>query len=305
MPTLLATLLLCLVVSFRPAGQSSRDWRIRKRALALCLIPLLALCLLAEGNARVAMKRFLGEPSVNRMSSLYSMVVFLPALHRSDLERAGLRLTPSEFAGLHLERYDEREAQLWNDRPGFLIWQMRQALATTDPYDPRLQVEARAVMRSALLHHPEDLLETYLWSAALYLSPREWSRVIRGELGFELSLPDWARGLLETWTGTTLPTDLTSRRSLWPPLIFATAAFYPFLLGSGLLASLRLLTRRGRIDVDDLLAAAMIASFATTPLYSHAVKPRYVLAPVLLSAWCVALVLATASEARRSRVSGL
>lgn len=291
-PIVLGTLLLCLLATLRPAGTDQARWMLRRRILLLCLVPFLATGLLAEANARVAMPRFLGQLSVNRMSSVYSMFVFLPALHRSDLARAGIVTTPATFAQLHLERYDGREGQLWNDGPEALMWQMRHELAGADPYDPRLQREAREVLRSALLRHPQDLLATYAWSGALYLSPYEWSRVIRGELGFEAPLPEWTRGLLEWRTGTKLPADLASRPSLWSTVLFAVAAFYPVLIGAGLLAALSLLVRRSKFDAGDLIAAAMVASFAMTPLYSHTVKPRYVLAPVLLSGWCLTLAYA-------------
>ena len=45
----------------------------------------------------------------------------------------------------------------------------------------------------------------------------------------------------------------------------------------------------------------MLASFASAPLYSHALKPRYMLPAVLLAGWTVGIVLVNAVRTRAQR----
>ncbi len=85
--------------------------------------------------------------------------------------------------------------------------------------------------------------------------------------------------------------NLHAVRSPLPAVLDRVVWVYPILLVLGVLASLRLLVRRAPFGGADLLAAAMLAAFASAPLYSHALKPRYMLPAVLLAGWTVGVVL--------------
>ena len=228
------------------------------------------------------------------------MGVFLPALRREDFIRAGLPITPAEFAALQLDRYDRRELAVWADGPGYVRWLM-QAKLHREVKDPAFERICSLVVRSALLHHPQDLVRTYAWSTLLYLVPRRWHDVYWGEMGFRRALPDWVRAYLAMITESPVPPNLHAQPSLLPTVLHAVVPVYPIVLVLGVFASVRLLVRRAPVGGADLMAAAMLASFAALPLYSHALKPRYALPAVLLGAWTFGIVLVdlVATGARR------
>lgn len=277
-PVEIGTLMLCLA-----AGRRDRGRGLRRRLIAACLAPVVAVSLLAAANSQVALPRLRGTPFVNAMSSLYTMGVLLPGLHRQDFARAGIQLSPIEFERLHLDRYDEREAQIWGDGPDRIRWLMQSRLGLTDVYDPALQERARAVVLSALTHHPGSLLVVYLRSLVLYLEPSRWTRSLPDEMGSTRPLPGWVAGLLGNLSGTAIRPDITAERSLLPAMLAVVIGAYPVMTALGAAVALMLLLRARRIETIHVVAAALLASLLLAPLFSHMVKPRYVLATVTLS----------------------
>lgn len=308
-PIVLSMLFMLLASSFR-SGLPGLP-ALRRRLAVLCLLPVLSLGVLAVANSQVSIQRLHGHVFVNRMSGLYTMGVLLPGLRRADFLSAGIAISDPEFAALHLEDYDRRENAVWGDGPTFVRWLMQDRLHHPDLYDAGFQQRCRSVVRSALLHHPQTLVTTYLWSLVLYLSPAEWRRVERAEMGTDKLLPEWMAGYLSFRSGALVRTDITRTPSLMPQILRATITAYPILLIVGSLCSIGLLLRRRAFDAGHVLAGAMLASLVLAPLYSHAVKPRYVLASVTLSEWIIAIVLVTAwrgvasGGAGRSRSHGI
>ncbi len=299
-PVELGTLLCCLAVTFRPGAASPAG--LRRRLLLLCLLPLGAAMLLGLANSRVVPPPARGHVFLNRMSPLYTMGVFLPALRETDFARAGVRISPTEFRALRLDQYDRRELAIWADGPTYVRSLMQERLHL-EPKDVAFERACSAVVRSALLHHPQDLLRVYGWSTWLYLSPARWHAVLSSEFGFERALPGWVVRHLEMMTRRKVAADLNAERSPLPTLLDHVVWGYPILLLLGLLTSIRLLLRRAPFGGADLLAAAMLASFAAAPLYSHALKPRYMLPSVLLAGWTTGVVLANDRAALR-RLAG-
>lgn len=305
-PIEIATLLIAAAgASWR--SKHDRPHALRRRLLALSILPVMALGVVAAANSQVAIPALRGQPFVNRMSSLYTMGVFLPALSRDDFERAGVPLTPDEFGRLALDRYDSREGQIWNDGPQYVRWLMQRKLGIDETYDARFQKACAAVVRSALLHHPQSLLFVYARSLLLYFDPREWSGMFSGEMGFGHPLPDWVANNLTDITGRTVSPAITDLPSPLVAALGATISLYPVLLIVGAASAGVILARVRKFDAQHIVSAALLASLLVAPLFSHAVKPRYVLATVTLSELLLALALchAAAISAAVRRAAGL
>lgn len=295
-PIALGTLLCCAAVSYRPGGAPVAG--LRRRLLLLCVLPVAATVLLGALTSRVVMPPERGEFIVNRNSQLYMMGVFLPALRLRDFERAGVPMSQSEFDALQLGRYDRRESAIWADGPSYLRWLMQQRLHR-EVKDPAFEAACGAVVRSALLHHPQDLARTYAWSTLLYLLPERWHKVFWGEMGFRRALPEWVPVYIAMIAQERVQPDMSAVGSPLPTMLHRVLWIYPVLLVLGTLASLRLLLRRAPLGGADLMAAAMLAAFASLPLYSHALKPRYALPAVLLGGWTAGIVAANRGRVAR------
>lgn len=299
-PILVATLLIAAIAaSLMP--RAARPPRLRRRLLALLALPVAAVGALAVANSQVTMPRLHGQVFVNRMSDLYTLGVFLPALRQEDFVAAGVPITPAEFAALD-RSLDNREAQVWVDGPRYVRWLMMQRLGVTDVYDKRFQRTCADVVRIALRRHPLDFVVTYLHSLAISFDPARWRAVMPRELGFELPLPTWAASYLSGVTGRPVAPGITAQPSLLPTALMATVAAYPLLLLTGAAAALLVLASGRPFGPRHLLAAAIVASLLVTPLFSHALKPRYMLAQVLFSELLLALLVISPSTVRGAAI---
>ena len=287
-PVELGTLLICLVLALVRRRNGGRSWR---RLVALCLLPVIAAGLLAAANSRVSISDLRGKLFLNRASDLYTMIVFLPALTYEDFIRGGVKLTHPEFDRLQLGLYDGREVQMWGEGPQFVRSLMQQKLHLDHVYDLRFERRCAAVMRSALLNHPQTLLLAYLRSLSLYFGPGEWQLHKRGEMGFERSLPDWPASFLSFVTGRTVRPDVTEAPSLLTGVLMPVIGLYPFLIGAGAVVSVLTLVGARRVGAAEVVAASMLSSLLVAPLFSHAVKPRYMLSTVTLSELAIVLAL--------------
>ncbi|MBC7799209.1 MAG: hypothetical protein H7Z10_01185, partial [Gemmatimonadaceae bacterium] len=277
---------------------------LRRRLLALALLPVLATGTLAVANSVVAIPSLRGQVFVNRMADLYTLGVVLPALRHEDFERAGLPLTAAEFATLDLGDYRGREAHMWGEGPQYLRSLMQQKLGITEVYDRRFQDVCAAIVRSALLHHPHTLAIAYVRGLLLYFDPREWRSGFEGEMGYGRPLPDWSAAFLAQLTGRPVAPDITGQPSVLPSSLGVVIGAYPILLIMG--AGLAVGVLAGRpFGPRHLAAAAVISTLLLAPLFSHLVKPRYVLATITLSEVLLVLTLADASaRATMARAGG-
>lgn len=298
-PILAATLVIAAAAaSLMP--RRSRPPGLRRRVLALLALPAFAVGALALANSQVAIPSLRGQVFVNRMSDLYTMGVFLPALRYKDFEEAGIPITRAEFDGFD-RSLDAREAQVWSDGPQYVRWLMAQRLGVTEAYDERMQAAAAAVVRTGLRRHPGTFIVTHIRSIATIFDPGRWRRVMRGELGFERPLPDWAAGLLSLMTGRAVSPAVTAQPSLLPDALLAVAGLYPVLLLLGGAAAVGVLVAARPFGPRHVLASAILACLLVTPLFSHAPKPRYLLAPVTLSELLLLLLVLSPAALRSVR----
>ena len=162
-------------------------------------------------------------------------------------------------------------------------WAMMQTLGVDQVYDARFQQACADVLRAALRRHPQDLALTYLGSLAVSLDPARWRRVMDAEIGFGRPLPDWVATYLTGVTGRPVAPSVTAQPSLLTGWMQAMAAAYPALLLCGAAASAAVLALARPFGPRHVLALALLGALLAAPLFSHAVKPRYVLAPIMLS----------------------
>ena len=268
----------------------ARPPRLRRRLLALLAVPVAAVVLLALANSVVAIPSLRGHPFVNRMSDLYTLGVFLPGLRQDDFTAAGVPVTAAEFEAWD-RSLDAREAQVWGDGPGHMRWTMMQRLGVTEVYDARFQQACADVVRAALRRHPGDLALTYLRSLAASLDPWRWGRIMDVEIGFDRPLPDWVATYLTGVTGRPVAPSMTALPSLLAGWMQALAAAYPVLLLLGAAASAAVLALARPFGPTHVLALALLGALLAAPLFSHALKPRYVLAPITLSELLLPLAL--------------
>ncbi len=298
-PILAATLVIAAAAACL-AQRQARPPRLRRRMLALLALPAIAVGALALANSQVSVDSLRGQVFVNRMSDIYTLGVFLPALRYEDFEEAGVPITEAEFNAFD-RSLDAREGQVWSDGPEYVRWLMAQRLGVKDVYDERLQAAAAAVVRTGLRRHPQTFAITHLQGMLIMFDPMRWRRVMRAELGFELPLPDWAAGFLSAVTGRTVLPAITAQPSLLPNALLAVAGAYPVLLLLGTAAAAGMLAFARPFGTRHVLAAAILASVLVTPLFSHAPKPRYLLAPVLLSELLLALLVVSPAGVRFAR----
>lgn len=299
---IIAGLLLLAAAAVTLAPGRDRPAGVRRRLLALIALPVAALAMLAVANSIVAIPALRGKVFVNRMSDLYTLGVFLPALRQEDFVRAGVPITQAEFDGLD-RSLDAREAQVWNDGPGHVRWLIMQKLGVDQVLDSRVQDACAAIVRTALRRHPQDFVLTYVRSLAMYFDPGRWIRLMPGELGFERDLPDWAVNYLTGVTGRPVSASITRQPSPLTVALTSLAGIYPFLLAAGLAASAAVLAFARPFGPRHVIGAAIIATLLITPLFSHALKPRYVLAAVTLSELLLILQCVTPALMRRARAA--
>ena len=272
----------------------------RRRLLAMALLPVLALGALGFANSRVAMPALRGQFSVDGMASLSTMGVFLPGLERTDFERAGVAITQSEFDAMQLQRYGDRGRQMWEDGPPWLRAVLQTKLGVDSVYDPRLQAVSAAVVRSAALHHPWTLVDVFARSLLLYAERSQWWPSTANELGFDRALPNWAMTDLRNITGAALPANLTALPSPVATALFRTMGFYPLLLTFGAFLASLVLLRRRPLGVQHVIAAALLCGIAAAPLSTYAVRPNTLLASVTLSELLLIMTLCDLALLRRA-----
>jgi hypothetical protein len=286
-PVMELTLGGCLVASlWRPLS------RPRRYILPLFIVPLISVGILAEANSIVSLPQFRGHAYVNRMSGLYQLGVFLPAIRIEDFRDAGMPITDAEFARLNLGKYRNRERSVWSPGTQHIRAFLESKLKTTDDYDARLQALSARIVHVGFHHHPTTFALAYLRSLAIYFNAAYWHDDFPGEMGVSVPLPQWMVDYVNTHSTPRITPQIVNHIT---PLYSVTQPFlwfYPFLVITGLVASLVILLRPGRFTALCPPASALIAVMLSVPLYSHDIKPRYVLAAVFLSWFLLSHLLA-------------
>ncbi len=292
-PVALATCVGCVALSFRP-GQPF----CRRRALAACLAVPLAVLAVAGSNAAVSIPRFRGTLFLNKMSGLYELGVFTPAIRLADINAAGIEMTHATFDSMALWRYDDRPAQVWSDDTHYLRAYLQKASGYSDVLDPRFQALCHRIVRIGVSHHPQTFVASYLYGLSLYLTPKFYLAHFDDEMGLDKDLPEWSVDFLRSFSHSNISRD--TPRALTPlvGLLRAVMPVYFLVMIAGFACAVFILCTRGRPRGHLVLALGLVFSLLATPIYSHGIKPRYALAVVALSYAMFACVLQQRRETK-------
>ncbi len=285
-PVAFAVCLGCVALSFRPGTGIAR-----RRALAACLAVPLAVLAVAGSNAVVSMPRFRGTPFLNKMSGLYELGVFTPAVRLADINAAGIPMTQAAFDAMALGRYDNRPAEVWSDDPHYLRAYLQKASGYDDVYDPRFQALCHRIVSIGMAHHPQSFVASYLYGLALYLTPKFYVLHFNDEMGLNKDLPAWSVDFLRSFSHSDVSTQTPRAETPLIGLLRAAIPAYFLIMIAGFGCAVLVLCSAGRPRGQSVLALALVFSLLATPVYSHDIKPRYVLAVVALSYAMFACVL--------------
>ncbi len=247
------------------------------------LVPLASVVALGQLNGAVFAHRFGDGPFVNRLSGVFLMGVFSPALTARDIRAAGVPVSDAEVAAMRLGGDDNRIAQVWGSQSFWLRNVVAAKLHASGEYDRREDAAAHRMVVVGLEHHPLAFAGVYLRSLEAQFAPAEWRRHLVGELGLTRTLDGWFVDDMNRHLRHPIAADVTHRSSLLPRALQWSVGAYPVLLGWGLIAAVVTLVR-SRSTAAHLVAAAVIVTFGATPLYSNYVIPRYLL-PAVMFAW--------------------
>ncbi len=278
-PVAFATCLGCVALSFRSGIQIGR-----RRAFAACLAIPLAVLAVAGSNAVVSMPRFRGTPFLNKMSGLYELGVFTPAIRLADINSAGIEMSPATFDAMQLWRYDNRPAQVWSDDTRYLRAYLQKASGYSDVFDARFQSLCHRIVRIGLAHHPQTFVASYLYGLALYLTPKFYVLHFDDEMGLNRDLPAWSVDFLHSFSSSNIGQAAPRARTPLVAVLRAVVPAYFLVMIAGFACAMVILSTSRRWTRGQLvLALGLVFSLLATPIYSHGIKPRYVLAVVTLS----------------------
>lgn len=289
------TLLAALVSLVAPA---------RRRAVAplllACLVPLASVVAIGQINGAIFARRFGDGPFVNRLSGVFLMGVFSPALTAGDIRRAGVPVSDAEVAAMRLHDDDNRIAQVWGAQSFWLRNVMAAKLHATGEYDRRVDAAAHRMVVLGAERHPLAFAGVYARGLEAQFSPAAWRLHLVGELGFPRTLDGWFVDDMNRHLRHPIAPGITHRPSPLPHALEAVIGAYPVLLALGLLAASVTLLRASAPGLH-LVAAAVIVSFLAAPLYSNYVIPRYLL-PSVLFTWLLLAAMAVRGPERPDAV---
>ncbi|MFT8243703.1 hypothetical protein [Roseomonas sp. BN140053] len=261
----------------RPRGPA-----LRRLGLTLVLPPL-ALALLVGANAAVFAGRFPGEVFANKMSGVFLLGTFAPALQAEDFRAAGVAVSDAEVAALDLGNFHKRVRQIWGERGESAHALIRDRLGITEEYSATVDQVSGRILRHAAWRDPLAVARVYAVGLLIYFSPDEWTTFLQEEMGLSRDLPEGFVQRVNAMTDRPLDPGITGVVTPMLAAFLHLAPAYPLLLLCGsILAAWRLLSGRG--DLAELVVSAgLLATVASVPLFSNYVIPRYVLAAVFLS----------------------
>jgi len=297
-PIGVGTLMLYLAARWRTLVASQR-----LKAAVAALMPILAALLIAFANFQVFRDTGVTDrPFLTRMSSLFLLGVFAPAIDVDDFERAGVPLSREEFEALKLDDYSLRIFHVWGSGPNALRVLLKEKLKVEDDYSPRLDAAAGRVVASAAARHPAALAEVYLTNLRHYFTPSEWHREIRRELGVDRQLPPDFLETMNSLGSARLYPEMTAAPSPLLKLFLWTLPFYPIYIAVSAALAAVLILRRSTTTFVALGCAAVWVTLLLAPLYSNYVIPRYLLATVFFGHLAIAVTItACARWAARAR----
>ena len=236
------------------------------------LVPLASTVTLGQLNGAVFAGRFGDGPFVNRLSGVFLMGVFSPALTADDIRAAGVAVSDDEVARMQLGNDDERIDQVWGTQDFWLRRVVARRLHATGEYDRRVDRAARRMVVAGVTRHPLDFARVYLRSLAEQFSPARWRLHLEGELGLERPLDAWVVADVNRYAARPISPGITHRITLVPRLLRWSVGAYPVLLGLGLLVAAIALLGPAAPSAR-LPAASLVVSFLAAPLYGKLRHP--------------------------------
>ena len=253
------------------------------RLAAILALPPLAVAVLVAANGVVFANRFPGERFITKLSGVFLLGTFAPALVADDFRAAGLDVSDSDIQALDLQDYDKRSNQIWGDDIHSAQVLIRQRLGVSKDYTALVdRVSSRVVMHAAL-RDPLAIGRVFGTTLLFHFSPAQWQRHLDHEVGMTRLLPQGFVDFFNRVSHSSITARIVEEPSPALTVFRWIAPAYPVLLGAGLLAALGcLLVGRGSMG-RVLVSAGLAANLLTVPLYTVYVIPRYVIAAVLLS----------------------
>ncbi len=252
-------------------------------ALMLITIPILGILSLAATNMVAYGDRFQHRPFVNRLSGVFLMGVFAPALQQSDFRAAGVPLDAATFSSFRSAEYSRRGNQVWDTSGPTIRLFLEDHFRATDPYDARVDSTCRALVIHAAERDPLAILRVAVISTSDYLVPAFWRLQFDEEMGQVSPLPRSLIDIVDQRSVDKINETTNRRQTLLLRSYRAVSGLYPFLLAFGGILALAAFCRRAYDCVDTVFGAAVLATLASAGLYSNFVIPRYVLGSVLAS----------------------
>lgn len=254
---------------------------LRRLAIVLALPPL-AIALLIAANSVVFADRFPGERFLNKLSGVFLMGTFAPALTAADFRTAGVPVSAAEIEALDLPNYDKRGSQIWGDDERSAQVLVKRHLGIIEDYTARMDSVCSQIFWNAVRRDPLAIARVYINTLLMHFQPSLWRRYLDHEIGLTRTLPQGFVDWVNRVSNQPITANITEESS---PVLAAFRWFapaYALLLLAGLVAACwRLLAGRAEMG-GVLVSAGFIAVVVTAPLYTVYVIPRYVIAAVFL-----------------------
>ncbi len=256
---------------------------VMRRLMVAVALPFLAVVALAGANRIVFAEQFPGEFFVNKLSGVFALGIFAPALDAGDFRAAGVDVSDADVAALRLADYDRRGDQIWgtDDTDAQALIKHRLGLA---PYSQIVDRTCARIVAHALWRNPLGFLQVYATTLLFHFEPSEWRKYLDVETGVARSLPQGFVDMMNRLAKPRIAPGITAQPSLMLDAFLWVAPLYPLLLaGTALAAGWHLLLGRQTNPGCLIASAGFLAVVAAGPLYAVYVIPRYMIAAVPLA----------------------
>ncbi len=280
---------LMLLVLCAIAFGLERGGRRRLRLTILMLpVPLVSVGLLAASNMFAYGDTFGHRPFVNKLSGVFLMGVFSPALAPADFAAIGVPVDPATFASLGTADYRRRANQVWDETGQTVRLLLERRFGRFDPFDGKVDRACRSLVVHAALRDPWAAMDVALTGTADYFVPSFWRRHLDQELSDRRDLPAQLVQIIDARSRLAVPPGVDRRRTLLSRALSAVIELYPVLLAGGVALAVRGMLRGRAPPHERVFGAALIATIGAAGLYANFVIPRYVLPAVVLTYFLVA-----------------
>lgn len=254
------------------------------RLVMIAALPFLAIVVLIGANRVLFAEQFPGELFINKLSGVFVLGSFAPALNATDFRAAGIEVSDADVAALRLNDYDRRGDQIWgvNDTDAQAL--IKRRLGVMAPYTRIVDNTCTRIVVHALWRNPLSFLQVYATTLLFHFEPSEWRKHLDVETGTTRSLPQGFVDMMNRLAKPHITPEIAVQPSIMLSTFLRVAPVYPLLLAGTVLAAgwHLLLGRRTRLGCL-VASAGFLAVVAAGPLYAVYVIPRYMIAAVPLA----------------------